>query len=90
MAMTHDLVVPADVDVDTRFDANEAQRLRALSEKLTVVRPAIGKKRRKSSTSSTTVQLGLVFVPLADLRSHMCMFDFPHSVLASRLMAKTH
>ena len=94
MGTAHDLVVPADRDVDERFDAEEAKRLRALSETsmgtVAVARPSIGKKRSRQSAKSTTVQLGLAFVPLQDLRNHKWrdehMFAFPHSVLAARLM----
>ena len=86
VAMMHDLVVPVDADVDRRFDAKEAVRLQAKSEK-SVRQPAIAKKKR----ASKTVQIGTSFVPIDDLRNQQWrqehMFTFPHNVLAARLLA---
>lgn len=88
IAVLHDLVVPADNDVELRFDKQEATRLRAASEKA-AVQHTIGKKKRPTRKKATE-QLDLVFVSLADLRSQQwrekSMFSFPHSVLAARLM----
>ena len=96
VAVAHDLVFPADRDVDQRFDATEAKRLRAISESkatASVAHSGIEKKKKKKPykrVKSATVQLGLTFVPLDNLRSHTWrgenMFDFPHSVLAARLI----
>ena len=51
----------------------------------------IAKKNRKTHTRvKPVVQLGLTFVSIDDLQNHKWraanMFDFPHSVLAARLM----
>ena len=93
MAMMHDLVVDEDRDVDQRFDLNAAQRLAAMSLKShTAQRSAIQKRSRKGPKKSTSLQVGLQFVPVNDIKCNEWrkghMFTFPHAVLVSRLMNK--
>ena len=94
MAMTHDLVVKDDTDVDQRFALKTAQSLSAASLKShTFRKSAIRKGSRQTLKRPTSLQVGLEFVPVNDIKCckwrEEHMFTFPHAVLVSRLMNKT-
>jgi len=75
-AVKHDLVVPVDADVSSRFDATKAASMRTS-------RAAIKKKKRAAE------QVGLEFVPLDKLRDYKWRGDHMRhaaSVLCARLM----
>ena len=76
VAIKHDLVVPEDLDVDTRFDPKNVERL-----------PDAAQKKKKSK--APTVQTGLEFVSLEKLRDQKWRGEHMHfnaSVLCARLM----
>ena len=79
-AVKHDLVVPADLDVDTRFDPSKVAPMRKS-------RSTIDKKKLKKKMA--TQQLRIEFVPLSKLNDWQWrgehMFHAP-SVLCARLM----
>jgi 8-oxo-dGTP pyrophosphatase MutT (NUDIX family) len=79
LAVRHDLVHKADLDVDTRFVASNAVAMRTS-------RVTIDKKRKKKAA---TQQLGIEFVPLAKVRDWEWRRSNMHhnaSVLCARLM----
>ena len=78
-AVKHDLVVPDDLDVDTRFDPHKAAAMASRSDQ------AIQKKRKKAKT----LHLGLEFVSIESVRDWRWRNDNMHhnpSVLCARLM----
>ena len=78
VAVRCDLVVPTDLDVDTRFEPSKAAAMRAS-------RATIDKKKKKTATQ----QLGIEFVPLAKVRDWEWRGSSMHhnaSVLCARLM----
>jgi len=80
-AVKHDLVHPADLDVDTRFDAGKAAAMRT-------GRATIAKKKQKKAKRPTE-QLGVEFVPMASLRDWEWRGKHMHhapSVLCARLL----
>ena len=80
-AVKHDLVVPADLDVDTRFEPSKVATLR--SSRATIDKK--GKQRKKAATH----QLGIEFVPIAHVRDWQWRGENMHhnpSVLCARLM----
>ena len=78
-AVKHDLVVPADLDVDTRFDPNKVVPMRKS-------RSTIDKKKLKKKMA--TQQLCIEFVPLSKLNDWKWRDEHMHnpSVLCARLM----
>ena len=81
-ACKHDLVVPADLDVDTRFEPRKAAEMRTS-------RVAIQKKKKKRSNKPPAQQLGVEFVPIEHVRDWQWRGENMHhtaSVLAARLM----
>ena len=79
-AVKHDLVVSADLDVDTRFEPSKAAAMRT-------GRAVIGKKKGKKR--ATTQQLGIEFVPLEKVGDWQWRGSNMHhnaSVLCARLM----
>jgi 8-oxo-dGTP pyrophosphatase MutT (NUDIX family) len=77
VGVKHDLVVPDDLDVDTRFDPRKAAAM--ASDR------AIQKKRKKAKT----LHLGLEFVSIESVRDWRWRNDNMHhnpSVLCARLM----
>ena len=79
-AIKHDLVVPVDLDVDTRFEPLKAAEMRTS-------RVTIAKKKKRSKPP--TEQLGLEFVDLEKVRDYAWRVRNMHHVafvLASRLM----
>ena len=90
VALKHDLVIPVDFDVDTRFDPRKAAAMASdqptQSTQSTQSTQPIQKKKRKKAK---TVQLGLEFVPLDQVRDWQwrgANMDHNSSVLCSRLM----
>lgn len=80
-ACKHDLVVPADLDVDARFEPRKAAEMRT-----TTSRATIQKKKRRTPPAK---QLGVEFVPIEKLRDWQWRDEHMHhtaSVLAARLM----
>jgi hypothetical protein len=81
-AVKHDLVVPADQDVDTRFDPGKAASMRTS-------RATICKTSKKRSRKAASEQLRIEFVTLAELRDWQWRNEHMHhcpSVLCARLM----
>ena len=79
-AVKHDLVVPADLDVDTRFDPSKVAPMRKS-------RSPIDKKKLKKKMA--TQQLRIEFVPLSKLNDWRWREENMHhnpSVLCARLM----
>ena len=79
-AVKHDLVVPEDLDVDTRFDPRAAAAMASSSD-----RPIQKKKRKKAKA----LHLGLEFVPIEHVRDWQWREENMHhhpSVLCARLM----
>jgi hypothetical protein len=79
-AVKHDLVVPKDLDVDTRFEPSKAAAMRTS-------RAAIGKKKGKKRAA--TQQLAIEFVPLEKVDDWQWRGSNMHhtaSVLCARLM----
>ena len=87
VAVAVHLATSEDGDAHERFDADKAVRLGAASRATAARRTPIAKKKKKKPP---TVQLGLEWVAVADLRDNAWrkehMHAFPHSVLAARLM----
>ena len=89
VAVAHDLVHEADMDVPKRFNKEEAARLAAASEK-TAIRTTIKKKKPRKRVP--TVTLSTEFVPLASLRDaawrqeHMHLW--PHAKLVAEPLAR--
>ena len=82
VVVKHDLVHKADLDAHERFDSATVSKLRAASAKLAT--PIQKKKKSKAHT----VQLGLVRVPISDLRDSKWRNAHMHhcpSVLVARL-----
>lgn len=80
-AVQHDLVVPSDLDVATRFEPSKAVAMRTSR--------AVIKKKRKGATKRSTEQAGLEFVPMESLRDWDWRCKNMHhvaSVLAARLL----
>jgi hypothetical protein len=78
-ACKHDLVVPADLDVEMRFDSSAAGGQRS-------GRATIQKKKR---AKTQTQQLGIEFVPIESVRDWRWRGEHMHhtaSVLCARLM----
>ena len=76
VAIKHDLVVPKDLDVDTRFDHKKVERLQDPAQK-------------KKKSHAPTVHTGLEFVSLEKLRDHTWRgkhIHFNASVLCARLV----
>ena len=82
MGTAHDLVVPADRDVDQRFDAEEAERLRALSvtsrATTAVARPSIGKKPSERQVHYSAARARIRAAPRSPQpqvagRAHVCL-----------------
>ena len=81
-AVIHDLVVPADLDVDTRFDSSKVVAMRTS-------RATIDKRKKKGKKAAATQQLGIEFVPLEKIRDYEWRGSNMHhnaSVLCARLM----
>ena len=79
-ACKHDLVVPADLDVDTRFDPSKAAGQRS-GRRATIQK----KKRAKTQTQ----QLGIEFVPIESVRDCRWRGEHMHhaaSVMCARLV----
>jgi len=82
-AVKHDLVVPSDQDVTTRFDRGKAKEMRTSSSRATIC------KKAKKAKKETAEQLGIELVPMAKLCDLQWRQENMHHVpfvLASRLL----
>ena len=80
-AVKHDLVVPKDLDVATRFKPSEAAKMRTSL--------AVIKKKKGAATKRPTEQVGLEFVPMDSLRDWVWRdknMNHVAAVLAARLL----
>jgi 8-oxo-dGTP pyrophosphatase MutT (NUDIX family) len=81
-AVKHDLVVASDLDIDSRFEPAKVASMRT-------GRATIAKKKCKAKAKAATVQLGIEFVPIANVRDWEWRSRKMHhnpSVLCARLM----